>query len=361
MKTHGRGKMFGVALDASDDPWNLQLKLASMWARQQGRNFHSEPYETMVQELGMRSTYIEPAGSVPIPSWLWPRPRPSDLPFVTQESMQEFVDGGGLLDVAHQVKNFVASQILPQLPIMVGVDHSATGGVVSALSEALGPDRLTVVALDHHFDGIPLSVRMRPSLESDLVPPPAGGAPRAESGGSGYCCGDFWAYLIQAGVLHPEHLLLLGVADYPIEQTGPEWATFRKTYLEFGERGCSFFPLAAFKGAYKRRLRHFLREKITTPYVYVSLDVDVGAGRCVHAARYMDGLGIERKALLDTAEILAEGSRCGAFRLVGLDVMEFNMHLLGMETPAGLKDTTVETAWAFVEVLTANGEGTALS
>jgi hypothetical protein len=91
------------------------------------------------------------------------------------------------------------------------------------------------------------------------------------------------------------------------------------------------------------------------------LDLDVGGDRCVQAARYIDGPGIDKRALLHAAEIIAQGSQSGAFSLVGLDVMEFNMHLLGLETPAGLPDMTVDTAWSFLDALTAKGSPTFLS
>lgn len=37
MNTNGHGKLFGVALDASDNSWNLQLKRASLWAQRQSK------------------------------------------------------------------------------------------------------------------------------------------------------------------------------------------------------------------------------------------------------------------------------------------------------------------------------------
>ena len=132
-------KLFGVALDASDDPFSLELKLASIWARQQGQRLPEDPYEAMLGELTMRERSIEPAGRFPVPSWLGPRPKPSDQPMLTQERVQQFLDDDGPLKTANELRNFVADKILPGLPVMIGIDHSATGGVVSALSAMLGP------------------------------------------------------------------------------------------------------------------------------------------------------------------------------------------------------------------------------
>ena len=355
---NGLGRLFGVTLDASDDPWNLALKHASMWAQTQGRHFPPGPYEAMLEELGTRSAYIESAGTVEVASWLGPRPKPSDRPLITVAQMQEFVSRGGLLEVMQEVKKFVTTRILPEVPIMVGIDHSATGGVVSALSEALGADHLTLVVLDHHFDALPPSARMITALQSELDLLRGNSACPARSSGESYCCGNFLAHLLGAGVVKPEHLLLVGVGDYPGEAAGPEWASYREAYLALEKLGCGFFSLEAFEKDYQERLRQFLRERITTPYVYVSLDLDVGGERCVQAARYMDRPGIDRRALIHVAEIIAQGSQSGAFSLVGLDVMEFNMHLLGLETPAGLPDMTLDTAWSFLDALTAKGSPT---
>jgi arginase family enzyme len=346
-------KLFGVALDVSDDPFSLQLKLASLWARQQGQKLHDDPYEAIIEHIAWKKGQIEPAGKFPLVSWLGPRPKASDQRLVTRERMQQFLDEDGPLKTSHELRDFVADKILPGLPVMVGIDHSATGGVVSALSERLGPDNLTVLVLDRHFDALPLSVRMEPVLGmASAYPTGARDLFLGMSGEDAYCCGNFWAYLLDKGLVSPERMLFMGVADYPAEKAAPEWETFRERYLAFEERGCNFFPLREFGGSYGKRLERFLVEKIRTPYVYVSLDLDVGAYRCVHAARYMDGPGIEEKALLHIAHLVAKGCRSGKFRLAGLDVMEFNMHLLGITTEDGVEDATVRVARDFIQTLT---------
>jgi arginase family enzyme len=343
--------MFGVALDVSDDPWNLELRHAALRASRRGQKLDAGPYESMVRELGFRAGLIELMGSVRLPSWVTPRPKPGDEALLTQASMQAFLDGGGALAVAQQVHEFVSRQVLPLRPIMIGVDHSASGGVVSALSEALGPDQLTVVVLDYHFDGLPAAVRMLPSLAEQLSEAPLPEQRLRGSHVTEYCCGSFWAHLLRSQILRPERLLMIGVGDYPGPAPGPQWECFRRSYLDFEKQGCGFFPLAAFAGNYHEPLTRFLRTSITTPYVYVSLDLDVASGHCVHAARYMDGLGISQEQLLEVARLVRDQSEAGAYEIAGLDVMEFNMHLLGEETSTGAKDTTLATAWAFIDGL----------
>jgi arginase family enzyme len=247
---------------------------------------------------------------------------------------------------------------------MIGIDHSATGGVISALAKKYNPEMLSIVVLDRHFDAIPLSLRMdglfgnTPGVSNPSLS--LGGKRGRVRGSSGslkvneldqYSCGNFWAYLIDAEIILPEHLLFIGVADYPGLQTDPKWQRFRECYLRFEERGCSFFPLWKFDGSYSKSLTQFIYEKVKTPYVYVSLDLDVGAYHCINAARYMDGPGISRENLLDIARIIAEGNQNGNFRLVGFDIMEFNIHFLGIETADGGKDLTLPLVLDFIKTL----------
>jgi hypothetical protein len=142
------------------------------------------------------------------------------------------------------------------------------------------------------------------------------------------------------------------VADYPGEQHDREgWERFRDNYLEFEKRGCRFFPAFRFDGDYQDALEGFLLDQIATSNVYVSLDVDVGAYRCIHAARYMDRPGIDETALMNATDILAAGCRNGKFRLAGLDAVEFNMHFLDITVESGKKDNTLSTVFHVLNTL----------
>lgn len=216
-----RPKLFGVALDVSDDPFSVHLKEASIWAQFQGQRFPQDPYEVINEQLTETKIEIDRLGRFPLASWLGPRPSPSDQALLTQEQARKFLNGDGPFKTACELREFVLTRILPGIPIMVGIDHSASGGVVSALSQVLGPERLTVVVLDRHFDGLPASMRM--NAITDDWPITAGTA-----GGSFfgmpkdvYCCGNFWAHLMRTGVVLPERLVFVGVADYPHKRSRP--------------------------------------------------------------------------------------------------------------------------------------------
>lgn len=344
---------FGVALDVSDDPWTLDLKRASIDVQHKViEGVFADPYEAVLPGLVAYNQFIDLIGRFPVPSWLSPRPLESDLQLVNSRNMRMYLAQGGLYELLGDLYRFVKRNVLPRKPIMIGVDHSATGAVIMALSQNLGPQNLGVVVLDQHFDGLPISLRIEADSAKNLG---MSGGDRCCSSemslGEEYCCGNFWKYLMDAGTVLPENLLFVGVADYPPENPGPGWDRFRKSYLAFRSRGCNFFPLDKFEGGYIRRLKTFIENHIRVPNVYVSLDLDVGAYSCVLAARYMDRPGIKREALMDVARVIAGYQQSGRFQLVGLDVMEFNTHFLGIETNGGDRDETISVALSFIKEL----------
>jgi arginase family enzyme len=344
-----KAKIFGAAIDVSDDPWTLELKKASMYAQQNGANdIYKDPYDALITKIHKIDSAIEPIGKLPVLSWLGPIPDLSDEHLITKENMEKYVADGGLLSMSIQVKEFVKKHILPEQPVMLGVDHSATGGVVSALSEEFGAENLCVIVLDQHFDGLPLSLRLQQSTIEQLgqISSLSNIADDNE-----YCCGNFWKHLIDTRVVLPDNLLFIGVADYPAKEAIHVNSLFRENYLAFETKGCRFFPLEEFEGNYINNLRKFISNNINTSHVYLSLDIDVGAYNCVHAARYMDTAGINKKALLDIARIISKNCRSGKFRLAGLDIMEFNMHFLDLESEPGKKDNTISTIVDFMKVI----------
>ena len=87
-------KVFGVALDAADDPWAIRLKHAAMDARESGiAGFYGDPYDAMTAELQGLNGGIELIGKFPVPCWLTPRPEVADRRLVSKERMETIVFG----------------------------------------------------------------------------------------------------------------------------------------------------------------------------------------------------------------------------------------------------------------------------
>jgi arginase family enzyme len=351
-------KLFGVALDPADDPWSLQFKHAWMKADAEKLDWLSacpDPYGAVTGSMAglLSELNIHPIGRFPVPSWLRPKPEQSDLALVTAKNMGDFFDSGGLLNIVRELRHYVLNSVLPGIPVMLGIDHSATAGVISALSERYGPEALSVVVFDQHFDAIPLSVRLAGASRPDPdIPPciPYDGFNTPVGFSDQFCCGNFWAHLMEEGNILPGNLLFIGIADYPGDENTCR-DSFQRLYMSYEERGCSFFPLWNFDGQFTDLLGRFLHGNITTPYVYVSLDLDVGSYNSTYAARYMDRQGISRQNLLDAAGLIAGECNRGRFKIAGMDIMEFNMHFLGIETPGGIKDSTLSLVEEFIKTL----------
>jgi arginase family enzyme len=158
--------------------------------------------------------------------------------------------------------------------------------------------------------------------------------------------------LIREGWIWPQHLSLIGVADYPGPNPGNgAEGLYRDSYLGGGNVGVSFFPLQNFRRRYKSALTDFLRGAIKTHYVYVSLDLDVASYRGVLAARYMDLPGISARIVLEVARQIRAACQEKGVELVGLDVMEFNQHFLGLRTEDGLRDQTLPLVRQFMRII----------
>jgi arginase family enzyme len=347
-------KIFGVALDPADDPWTLQLKqewMAADTTLLDPLSAFLDPYDAVTESMKttLEGRHIRKAGKVPVPSWLWPKPKRDDLPYVTAHNMAGFFENDGLAEIVREIRSFVKKDVFPDIPIMLGIDHSATAGVISALAERYSPETLGVVVLDQHFDAIPLSVRLEGAVQAGTIPSQT---PVPVGFSDHFCCGNFWSHLIDEGILLPQNLLFVGVTDYPKIEDDPQKNSYRDAYLEFEARGCRFFPKRYFDGPYKDALFSFLRDNIHTSNVYVSLDLDVGAFSGTYAARYMERPGISKENVLDVALLITEACRQGNFKIAGMDVMEFNMHFLGIETPDGTKDRTLDLVVEFLTALT---------
>jgi arginase family enzyme len=343
-------RLFGVALDPSDDPLSLEMKRAWM-LRETAANGERypprDPYDSLVRECPELLTHlsIEPTGKFPVPSWLWPRPRPTDLPKVTAARIGDYYDSGHFERLIKRLRGFVEKRIFPARPLMLGIDHSASAAVISALSHHYGNDKISVVALDQHFDAIPQSVRLKESAA-------ARGALAGAAGGDHLCCGNFWSWLLKENAILPENLSLMGVADYPravgSSSLGGEFCRY---YLDFAKAGARFFPLDRFLRQEKEGLLEFLDGALKTPLVYLSLDLDVASFKGVMAARYMDRPGITAGQLLRCAKELAGAIKRKKVELVGLDIMEFNQHFLGLAAEGGIKDQTMELAARYLETV----------
>ena len=348
-------KIFGMALDPSDDSASLELKRAWMnrgEVRLRGLSACRDPYEALFSGLKplLKKLPVSVCGKFPLASWLTSKPEAADAALLSVANIGAFYDQGGLKETLRQLQSFVEQNIFPARPLMLGVDHSATLGVLAALSAWLGAPNLSVIAFDQHFDGLPMSVRLAglPQKVNSLGGNSLSAVNLPEKYQDQLCCGNFWAQALDEGLILPQNLALIGVADYPTAKTP---AAYRKSYKNFEKRGCRFFPLERFSGDYTGALAEFIRAGIRTPYLYLSCDLDVGAYNFTWAARYMDLPGLSAQNLLDAAAAVKQSVRDQGAILAGLDILEMNIHFLGLETGDGQPDATLDVIAQFLETL----------
>ena len=323
---------FGAALDALDQPDRVALKQAYAAAAAEGRvppDLPLDPYDAIVRAFsengGLPGSLL---GKLPLPGWLTPRPGPEWADKIQSENFRSFLDRDSCREAAGHCQALIAKNILPAVPGLLAVDHSLAGGAIAAVTEKDGPENVTVIVLDSHFDGLPNSLRK-----------PAADSPAPDT----YHCGSFLHYLLEEGRLLPQNLIVIGVSDYPgadASRSDP----LVDAYLGWADRGVAFFPksqvrLPGFSEVLAEKL-----DAVATPYLYISLDADVGACAGIPAVRFMDRVGLEAKEILPIAEAIGARVHHGRARLAGFDVSELDVHLLGLEE----EDFSIQTCLDFI-------------
>jgi arginase family enzyme len=93
--------------------------------------------------------------------------------------------------------------------------------------------------------------------------------------------------------------------------------------------------------------------------LYVSLDVDVSALRGVLATRFIEAEGSPCSTILQIVREAAEVISTERFCLIGLDVMEIDVHKIGAILPGGHEDQTGHFIKGFIASLLSVVEGPA--
>jgi len=235
---------------------------------------------------------------------------------------------------------------------MIGVDHSSTGGVIEALVEKVGRDNLSVIILDSHSDFIPMEIRYN-ALQHyrekiKWKPDPKYYDPFADKRPETYNVGSFLYHLIKDGTVLPEKVACIGVSDKP-----PKFTKERdKRILDFlsfyhGLEGQGMHIISkrdiATKGP--KKALNPLKKLMNSKYVYVSVDIDVGANSALFGARiYKEPpiVGLNVLQLYKIVKVLNKIIIKEKRKLVGLDIMETDVYTAGMPLENGSMDRTYE-------------------
>lgn len=335
---------FGCPLDCDERHEALQEKLSFLDGGQEA----ADPYEavmTLVRSDLDSSTWLE-KGSLTIPDWLKPIPPAADKEKLTAGDMVRFLDGDGCRELAEQAGRFARDQVFPHVPCLIGVDHSLTGGVYRRVVERYAPDEVALVVLDSHTDAIPLSV-LAPAVQCDAETNPESvhdpEDPLLYNRPDSYNASSFLFHLLAEGVVLPRNLYILGIGDYPPKHAfrlrDERIRDYVAFYQELKSTGVNLVTKEELVGS-PSRIRRIL-EAIKTPYLYVSVDMDIGARNALEGVRFLDRPGLNEPQLFRVIDHLA-GLLTKGTKLAGLDLTEFNPRRAGQDATYRIASEIIE-------------------
>jgi len=285
-----------------------------------------DPVEGIMKELqltdGVEKTEVEP--------WLIPTPPPEMRFMLTVENFVTFMDSNGCLDYSNTVRDKVRAKVFPEVPLMFGVDHSLSGGVIEAAVKEHGGENVRLVVFDSHFDFILPTIRcglIQYDMETNPHTKFTQGDPYVFNRQDSYNADSFLSFVQK--MMPPENILVVGVSDYPpkaAEEIGDErvrrYVEFYKGIASSGVRVIRKEDVKSKNEAVKLAL-----SKTDKPYTYVSIDVDVCANAPLRGARFLDCYGLDHSALYGLVSALKQSLKSS--ELVGLDFMEFDVYNAG--------------------------------
>lgn len=260
------------------------------------------------------------AGKMPVDSWLMPRPQRKDLPRLTVTECISFLEMNGCWEYALKLRDFARDRIFPHKPVMIGVDHCLTGGLLLALAKEY--DNINVIIFDIHFDVMEFN-----NLASS-------GTFMGRSWFSGYQrkipfyhCGNFLAHLLENKVIRPENLWILGVEEAALAQNDSQSEV--KKWIDRGVHVVS-----------KRDITSKATRIDLNGPTYVSIDMDVGSLSSVFSARFMNSYGLSFEEFFGLLSRVAISIDEANVPLLGLDIMEIDIHFLEANEMTPFHDCT---------------------
>lgn len=350
-------KYFGASLDALDTGEALRIKKSYVESLSSGQGSIGlrDPYALFQSIMGSRVRDLghQNLGRFFIETWLTPKPQISDMDLMNGKSYSEFIRNDGFKVFARLLKEFIEAHVFPHIPGMIGVDHSLTGGVLMALSERLGPENLCTLVFDVHTDAVPLPIRSGLVQYASEAGLPSPGPISVSPDFNPYTAGNFLLYLVEEKIILPVNLIIVGTAD-GIEELRSSNDRRAREYVHHYD----FLLDRGVKIISKDQVRRFgtavikkALDTIECSNLYLSLDVDVSALCGVLATRFLDLVGTGISAILEATVEIAKLLSSNRFTLVGVDVMEIDIHKIGAKLNNGMEDKTGYLIQEFLSIL----------
>jgi arginase family enzyme len=343
---------FGCPLDGDERHESIQEKLAL----KEAKGIIDDPYEGIMEMIRqeVNPEIWSETGSLDVPGWLRPIPPLADEEKIRTETFVDFMDNGGFETYAQRTGDFIAKNIFPDIPCMLAVDHSLTGGAFKKLVELYEPEDISLIVLDSHTDAIPMSA-MAGMIQYDIDTNPDTVHDRHDpflyDRKDSYNASSFLHYLLTEEVLKPQNLYLVGISDYPPKHAfrikDPRIENYVNIFSELKQKGATILTKNDFlvsPAKVKSILTH-----IKSSYVYISIDLDVGARNGIEGVRFLDRQGLNERQIYRIVDFL-KGLLSKGVRLAGMDLTEINPRRAGGYHPAG-EDQTYRIAANIIEKL----------
>jgi len=317
---------FGCALDPDERDESIREKLSCM---NRGRTDY-DPYLQVMRiiETEVDAEQFEAIGSLEVPSWLCPLPASDEKAYINVDNFVAFIDGDECRTFARMISEHVIDEILPRISCMIAVDHSLTGGVFEKIAAYYGPEAVSLIVLDSHTDAVPVSLlagAIAYDMETNPSSPYDPSDPFLHGRVDTFNASSFLYHLLDEGAVIPENLYILGVSDYPVKRSfrikDDRIRRYVGVYAGLKKRGVRILTKKDLLSG-SARIRAALRS-IRTPYVYVSIDMDIGAGNALDGVRFRNWKGMNEKQIYRIAGHIGELLNDGV-RLAGMDLTEFN-------------------------------------
>jgi len=324
---------FGCPLDCDERYEAIEEKLTI--EKKEGRI--EDPYEGIMEIIRREvdpTLWIE-KGSLSVPGRLLPFPPVEAREEISTGEAVAFLDQDGCRDYADRVGAFIAKEIFPDLPCLLAIDHALTGGAYRQLSELYHPEEISLIVLDSHTDALPMDL-LAGIIQYDLETNPQTlydpEDPFIRNRFDSYNASSFLNHLLENGSIKPRNLVLLGIGDYPPKQAfrnkDPRVKRYRDHFLRLKDRGVTLLTKSDLV-LNASKVKSVLKQ-IKTPLLYISIDLDIGAGNALQGVRFLDRQGLNEPQLFRVVGYLRDLLGRG-MKLAGLDLTEINARQAGQD------------------------------
>ncbi len=317
---------FGCPLDSDERDESIQEKHAFMGSGQEDNDPYQFIMEFIRKEVDNR--LWEEIGSLDVPEWLRPVPPLSEKEHIITDNFVAFIDDNGCRTFSKMIGEHIITEIFPDIPCMLTVDHALTGGVFQKLAELYGHEGISLVVLDSHTDAIPASL-LSGAIRYDIETNPNSfhnpNDPFLKNRSESYNASSFLYFLLEEGVIEPKNLFIIGISDYPPKRSfrikDQRIKRYVGIYSGLKNKGVKILTKKDLL-TNPSKIRAILN-RIETPYVYISIDMDIGARNALDGVRFRNWQGLNEKQIYIIIEYLRQALSQG-LQLAGMDLTEIN-------------------------------------